>query len=109
MASELILMSQNSERIFKILSEKRIKLHVFEPSMREIWTIVGKNAEHWISPNDDFCSCKGFYFGQMENNETCYHLNAIKLAKNTGDFETIKFSDDEFFTFVNGLISELHQ
>lgn len=106
MASELILMSNNSERISKILSEKRIKQHVFEPSMRKIWTVVGKNEEHWISPEDNFCSCKGFYFANLED-ETCYHLEAIDVAKNSGDFDTIKFSDDEFLVFVKSLISEI--
>lgn len=100
-------MSNNPERISKIISEKRIKLHLFEPSMRKIWTIVGKNEEHWIYPENNFCSCKSFYFRNLENQETCYHLDALKIAQDSGDFETIKFSDDEFSTFIRGLVSEL--
>jgi hypothetical protein len=39
-------MSKDSRRIQSLVSEKRVKLHVFEPTQRKIWTVVGKSNEH---------------------------------------------------------------
>ena len=56
-------MNQKSDKIKSILSEKRVKLHHFLPSDRNIWTIVGNEKEHWLDPELQFCSCAGFYYG----------------------------------------------
>ena len=104
-------MDLQSEKINSLLSEKRIKLHVFEPSNRKIWTVVGTEKEYWLDPYLDFCSCPGYYF----NNE-CYHLdtltiaieidpNELDLAKNK--IEIITFSDHEYEDFIAGLLSDL--
>lgn len=98
----------SSERIIRILSEKRIKLHLFEPSMRKVWTIVGANNEHWIYPENDFCSCAGFHFRNLEGKGFCYHLDAVKKAKETGEYETVLFSDDEFDFFIKSFVSDLY-
>ena len=55
-------MDERSDRIKSILSEKRVKLHHFLPSNRKIWTVVGKDKEHWLDPDLQFCSCTGFFF-----------------------------------------------
>ena len=68
-------MSLQFEKINSVLSEKRIKLHIFEPSNRKIWTVVGTEKEYWLDPYLDFCSCPGYYF----NNE-CYHLDTLTVA-----------------------------
>ena len=54
-----------------------------------------------------FCSCPGFYFGSINGKTSCYHLDSIHYAKNQNEFETIIFSDDEFSSFLTGLISDL--
>ena len=36
------------KKIDSLLSEKRIKLHLFEPSNRKIWTVVGADKEYWL-------------------------------------------------------------
>ena len=41
-------MTQRSDRVESLVSEKRVKKHVFDPSKREIWTVVGKGKEHWL-------------------------------------------------------------
>jgi len=41
-------MSAKQDKINSIVEERRVKLHLFSPSKREIWTIVGKEKEHWI-------------------------------------------------------------
>ena len=50
-------MNKKSEKIDSVISEKRIKLHHFLPSDRKIWTVVGKEKEHWLDPDLEFCSC----------------------------------------------------
>jgi len=46
------------KKINSLLSEKRVKLHLFEPSNRKIWTVVGMDKEYWFDPELDFCSWK---------------------------------------------------
>ena len=100
-------MSKNSDRMQLIISEKRVKLHVFEPSGRKIWTVVGKGKEHWVDPESNFCSCSAFYFGQLNGKPWCYHLDSVALAIKEGKVEKISFSDEEFSDFLSGLLSDL--
>ena len=90
-----------------MVSEKRVKLHIFEPTQRKIWTVVGKGKEHWIDPDSNYCSCPGFYFGKLAGKTTCYHLESAQLAMSKNQVEEIVFSDDEFSDFLLGLISDL--
>ena len=100
-------MSQNLDRVQSLVSEKRVKLHIFEPTRRKIWTVVGKGEEHWIDPDCNYCSCPGFYFGRLNGKITCYHLESAQLARTENKVEEIIFSDDEFSDFLRGLISDL--
>ena len=95
-------MASKLKKIDSLLSEKRIKLHIFEPSNRKIWTVVGTEKEYWFDPDLAFCSCPGYYF----NNE-CYHLDFFTVAKTKNQIELTTFSDDEYESFISGLISEL--
>ena len=100
-------MSIKQEKIDSIITERRIKLHKFTPSNREIWAIVGKDKEHWIDPETKFCSCSGFYFGMIKNNTPCYHIESIILAKKEKKFEKIEFLDEEFESFISGIVRDL--
>ncbi len=95
-------MASQLKKIDSLLSEKRIKLHIFEPSDRRIWTVVGADKEYWFDPDLDFCSCPGYYY----NNE-CYHLDNFSLAMSQNQIESITFSDDEYESFIGSLLSEL--
>jgi len=44
------------EKLDSTLTEKRVKLHIFQPSKRKIWTVVGVENEYWLDPELDFCS-----------------------------------------------------
>ncbi len=55
----------------------------------------------------EFCSCPGFYFGKINGQKECYHLESAKLAEKENKIEIIKFSDDEYGNFLSGLISDL--
>ena len=100
-------MSTKQEKINAVVSERRVKLHRFNPSQREIWTVVGKEKEHWIDPQSNFCSCSGYYFGIIKNNSPCYHLESVFLAKKENKFEIIEFNDDEYESFISGIVSDL--
>ena len=100
-------MTKDSDRVEVLVSEKRVKLHVFEPSEKKIWTVVGKGEEHWVDPDENYCSCPGFYFAKLNGKPNCYHLECMDLAQQENKVETIIFSDDEFPDFVKGLIDEL--
>lgn len=92
-------MNKDSDRVEVLVSEKRVKLHVFEPSQRKIWTVVGKGEEHWIDPDADYCSCPGFYFGQLNGKKICYHLESARLAKKENKIEQIIFLMMNFLIF----------
>ena len=100
-------MNEKSKKIKSVITEKRIKLHYFLPSNRKIWTIVGKEKEHWLEPDLKFCSCAGFYFGMLKNEKPCYHIDSLQIAKKEEQYERIEFSDDEFESFMSGLINDL--
>ncbi|MGY5140236.1 MAG: hypothetical protein ACW9W9_02395 [Candidatus Nitrosopumilus sp. Bin_571-38] len=100
-------MSKDLGRLQSMVSEKRVKLHIFEPSMRKIWTVVGIGEEHWIDSDSNYCSCPGFYFGKLNGKTTCYHLESAHLARKENKVDEIIFSDDEFSDFLSGLISDL--
>ena len=100
-------MSTKQERIDSIIDERRVKLHLFNPSKREIWTVVGKAKEHWIDPISKFCSCSGYCFGMIKNKSPCYHLESIFKAKKENKFEIIEFNDDEYESFISGIVSNL--
>jgi len=100
-------MNKDVDRVQSLISEKRVKLHLFEPSQRKIWTVVGKGEEHWIDPDSNYCSCPGFYVGKLNGKTICYHLESAQLARDENQVEKIIFSDDEFSDFLSGLISDL--
>ena len=93
---------KKTKKISSLLSEKRIKLHIFEPSNRKIWSVVGTKKEYWLDPDLDFCSCPGYYF-----NTKCYHLELFPTAMIENKIEIITFSDHEYEDFIAGLLSDL--
>lgn len=95
------------EKAVRVALEKGVKLHVFKPSNREIWTVVGKDNEYWVDPENNFCSCKDYYFQTLSGKEKCYHLQIIGVAKEKKLVEVIEFSDDEYDKFLKALINDI--
>lgn len=91
--------------ISNILAPKSVKVHLFRPSARRIYTIVGKEEEHWTDPDLDFCSCKDYYFKSLSSGKPCYHLRAVKSMKEE-KFALFKFEDDEYDQFVRAIIRD---
>ncbi len=100
-------MRDHSEKITDAVENRRVKLHVFEPSNRRIWTVVGAGGEYWVDVDLEFCSCAGFYFSRLHGKEWCYHLESLKIAIDKKKFETVNFSDDEYGDFIYSLIVDL--
>ena len=100
-------MKKSENKIASVIDEKRVKLHLFEPSQRKIWTVVGKGKEHWLDPILEYCSCESFYFNQAAGKNGCYHLDSQKIAEKENKVELIKFSDDEFSDFISGLVDDI--
>lgn len=100
-------MKKDSANLDAVVSGRGVKLHYFEPSNRKIWTVVGKDNEHWLDPDIGFCSCEDYYFNAMDTNGECYHLKSVKIAKQENKVEVIKFSDSEFESFITALVSDL--
>lgn len=86
-------------RVDTALSEGRVKLHLFKPSGRYIWTVVGREDEYWLDPDTGYCSCQKFYFGSG----SCYHLVCQRQAIQQGRYSTVTFDDQEFDGLVLGV------
>jgi predicted nucleic acid-binding Zn finger protein len=95
-----------SERIDNIVKFGGVKLHLFQPSGRAIWTVIGKDREHWLDPELEFCSCKNYYFHALSNAGPCYHLKSITQAKSENKFVSIEFDDSEYMGFFKAIISD---
>ena len=77
------------------LEAGRVRKHVFSPSGRTIWTVVGEEREYQILPAAMFCSCNDFYFRVLSHDAfLCYHLIAQKLAEALGQHVVIEEGDD---------------
>ena len=100
-------MKKSPQNLDAVVSGKGVKLHHFEPSNRKVWTVVGKENEHWLDPDLGFCSCEDYYFNTLNGGSECYHLKSVKIAKQQIKVEVIRFSDDEFASFMSALISDL--
>ena len=100
-------MKNESGNVESIVSSNGVKLHLFEPSNRKIWTVVGKENEHWLDLDLGYCSCEDYYYNAMEKGRECYHLKAIQSAQAQGKVEIINFSDFEFDAFMTALVNDI--
>ncbi|SMH70976.1 hypothetical protein [Candidatus Nitrosotalea okcheonensis] len=100
-------MKKESGDVESIVSTNGVKLHLFEPSGRKIWTVVGKENEHWLDSDLGYCSCEDYYYNAMEKGRQCYHLQAVQTAIKQDKIETIIFQDSEFDSFISALIQDM--
>lgn len=95
------------EKAVKVALEKGVKIHIFNPSKREIWTVVGKDREYWVDPEDGFCSCEDYYFKTLSGKERCYHLQVVSVAREKKLVDIIEFRDEEYDSFLRALINDM--
>jgi predicted nucleic acid-binding Zn finger protein len=64
-------------RALKIVAEHRVKQYVFEPSLRTMWIVVGKEKDYLVL-SDFYCSCKDFYLMQLLDRKTNYVITCLQ-------------------------------
>lgn len=90
-----------------INSYSRIKLHIFVPSDRKIWTIVTKNNEYWLDLDLDYCTCKYYFFKTLSGKDRCIHLKSLAEALRLEDYDRVEFQDDEYVGFLTSLFKDV--
>ena len=88
-------------------SYSRIKLHIFVPSDRKIWTIVTKNNEYWLDLDLDYCTCKYYFFKTLSGKDSCIHLKSLAEALRLKEYDRIEFQDDEYVGFLTSLFKDV--
>ena len=85
-----------------------VKKHVFLPSGRHIYTVVGSNADEFVDPDKSFCSCESYFYGVMSTKvKFCYHILSYKIAEESGLVREVQFEDEEYDTFMRLLASDV--
>jgi predicted nucleic acid-binding Zn finger protein len=85
-----------------------VKEHIFTPSGRVVFTVVGRSGDEFIDPAKPFCSCSHFFFRVLGGrDQTCYHLLAYEMAKESHGFAKTEFHDEEFSPFLRLLSLDL--
>jgi predicted nucleic acid-binding Zn finger protein len=104
------------ERAQKLVDELRVKRHLFAPSGRQIWSIVGNEGDFYATfPFDDakqsfpeFCSCDDFHYRALNGEiAECYHLIAGKKAFQQKKYSTVEFSDEDYESFLRSLLHDI--
>jgi predicted nucleic acid-binding Zn finger protein len=83
-----------------------IKVHVFRPSGRKVYTVIGKAKEYWTAPDLDFCSCRSYYFGGLSSGKPCYHLIGVRKVIRQKSFAALYFLDHDYDSFIMAIISD---
>jgi predicted nucleic acid-binding Zn finger protein len=98
---------KREEKAEKLARDGSVKLHLFLPSKREIWTVLGVEGEHYVDDKEPFCSCKHFHFKVMSNlDKMCSHLKALKIAKAKNTYSKYIFHDGEYYYILRALLKE---
>jgi predicted nucleic acid-binding Zn finger protein len=93
----LRLFGDRFTKALQALDEGRVRKHVFSPSGRLVWTVVGEEREYQILPLATFCSCNDFYFRVLSHEAfLCYHLLAQKIAEALDRFILLAGDDGDY-------------
>lgn len=85
-----------------------VKSHLFLPTRRRIFTVVGSNADEFIDPERSFCSCESYFYGVLGGKtQYCYHLLAYRMASESGFVREVVFDDEEYDVFFRLLASDV--
>lgn len=85
-----------------------VKRHVFLPSGRRVYTVVGSNADEFVDPAKSFCSCESYFYSVLGGKaKYCYHLLGYKIADESGLVREVEFDDEEYDAFMRLLASDV--
>ncbi|MCW4038514.1 MAG: hypothetical protein NWF13_07255 [Candidatus Bathyarchaeota archaeon] len=100
----LRLFGDRFTKALQSLDEGRVRKHVFSPSGRLVWTVVGEEREYQILPLATFCSCNDFYFRVLSHEAfLCYHLLAQKIAEALDRYVLLAGDDGDYSTLLSVL------
>ena len=105
----------NTKRIAraqKLVENQCVKMHLFVPSGRKVWTVVGVQGDSLVDVDEkeirQYCSCDDFHYRVLSGKvPECYHLIAARRAIAEGQYAEIEFSDEEFEPFLHALVRDL--
>jgi len=84
-----------------------VKHHVFTPSGRELWTVVGSRGDLVVDDSPPFCACIHFNYRVLKDrDDTCVHLVALELAKKTGSHRELRLDDEEYGQLLRYLLRD---
>jgi predicted nucleic acid-binding Zn finger protein len=111
LASRFVQHSRHEAQFAKAVSaafEGCVKKHVFLPSGRTVYTVVGKNGDEFIDPESLACSCESYFFGVLGGkSKLCYHGLSYEIASESGLIKETRFDDDEYDTFMKLLALDI--
>ena len=85
-----------------------VKRHVFLPTNRHVFTVVGSNADEFIDPDRSFCSCESYFYSVLGGKaKCCYHLLAYEIASESDLVSETRFDDEEYDAFLRVLVSDV--
>jgi len=85
-----------------------VKKHVFLPSGRAIYTVVGRNGDEFIDPEKLVCSCESYFYRVLGGkSSTCYHALSYEIAHESNLVRETRFNDEEYDTFVRLLALDI--
>lgn len=85
-----------------------VKRHRFLPSGRAIYSVVGSDADEFVDPAKEFCSCESYFYSVLGGKaEYCYHLLGYKIAEEAGLVREVEFEDEEYDDFLRALASDV--
>jgi len=86
--------SKRFENAMALVDNRRVKKHMFKPSNRVIWTVLGRKGVYQVIPETNFCNCDDYYFRVIDREKTlCYHILAQRLAEALGRYTVKKLPD----------------
>jgi predicted nucleic acid-binding Zn finger protein len=91
-----------------VVLDHGVKRHVFLPSKRVVFSVVGREGDDFVDPVKPYCSCDHFFFRVLGGkDELCYHILSYKIAQEARRLDTVTFSDEEYRPFVRMLLADV--
>jgi len=96
------------DRAIRTALDRSVKEHLFLPSKRRVYTVVGNLGDEFIDPEKPYCSCSNFFFrGLGQKGEPCYHLLSYVIASESGLIDSTTFSDEEYELLMTALVDDV--
>ncbi|HUI86533.1 MAG TPA: hypothetical protein VLY21_05210 [Nitrososphaerales archaeon] len=96
------------DRAIAVVLAGGVKEHIFLPSGRRVYTVVGNLGDEFIDPAKPYCSCSHFFFRVIgHKDELCYHLLGYMVSAASGLLDTVTFSDEEYAPFMAALVNDV--